>query len=226
MTYRQLQSNTICAAVLLTLLLNGCSKPSEQPKTAEEKAPAITVQPAEPPKPAPSQAPATFKVRFDTSKGPFEIEVHREWAPLGADHFYALVKSGYFDGARFFRVVPNFVVQFGLAADPANTRKWDTPITDDPVSQTNRLGSIVYATAGPNTRTTQLFINLHSNQSLDSQGFAPFGMVLGNGMSVVQQIYSGYGQQPDQGAITSQGNGYLNTSFPKLDYIKKATIEG
>jgi peptidyl-prolyl cis-trans isomerase A (cyclophilin A) len=226
MTYRQLQSSTICAAVLLTLLLNGCSKPSEQPKTAEEKAPATTVQPAEPPKPALSQPPATFKVRFDTSKGPFEVEVHRDWAPLGADHFYALVKSGYFDGARFFRVVPNFVVQFGLAANPANTRKWDTPIADDPVSQTNRLGSIVYATAGPNTRTTQLFINLHSNQSLDSQGFAPFGMVLGNGMSVVQQIYSGYGQQPDQGAITSQGNEYLNSSFPKLDYIRKATIEG
>jgi peptidyl-prolyl cis-trans isomerase A (cyclophilin A) len=225
MTYRQLQSSTICTAVLLTLFLIGCSKPSEQPKTAEEKAPATTVQPAEPPKPAPSEAPATFKVRFDTSKGPFEIEVHRDWAPLGADHFYALVKSGYFDGARFFRVVPNFVVQFGLAANPANTKKWDTPIADDPVTQTNRLGSIVYATAGPNTRTTQLFINLHSNQSLDSQGFAPFGMVLGNGMSVVQQIYSGYGQQPDQGAITSEGNAYINSSFPKLDYIKRATIE-
>jgi peptidyl-prolyl cis-trans isomerase A (cyclophilin A) len=234
MTYRQLQSSTICVAVFGILLLIGCSKPSEQPKTAEEKAPATTVQPAEPPKPAPSeapkpapsQAPATFKVRFDTSKGPFEVEVHRDWAPLGADHFYALVKSGYFDGARFFRVVPNFVVQFGLAANPANTKKWDTPIADDPVTQTNRLGSIVYATAGPNTRTTQLFINLHSNQSLDSQGFAPFGMVLGNGMSVVQQIYSGYGQQPDQGAITSEGNAYINSSFPKLDYIKKATIEG
>src|SRR5271155_727329 len=133
MTYRQLQSSTICVAVLLTLFLTGCSKPSEQPKTAEEKAPATTVQPTEPPKPAPSQAPATFKVRFDTSKGPFVVEVHRDWAPLGADHFYALVKSGYFDGARFFRVVPNFVVQFGLAADPAVTRKWSTPITDDPV---------------------------------------------------------------------------------------------
>src|SRR5580658_1905042 len=229
MTYRQLQSSTIYVAVFGILLLIGCSKPSEQPK----KAPATTVQPAEPPKPAPSeapkpapsQAPATFKVRFDTSKGPFEVEVHRDWAPLGADHFYALVKSGYFDGARFFRVVPNFVVQFGLAADPAVTRKWNTPIVDDPVTQTNRLGSIVYATAGPNTRTTQLFINLRSNQSLDSQGFAPFGMVLGNGMSVVQQIYSGYGQQPDQGAITSEGNAYINSSFPKLDYIKRATIE-
>jgi peptidyl-prolyl cis-trans isomerase A (cyclophilin A) len=223
---RQIQYSSICVAILQTLLLMGCSKPSEQPKTAEEKAPATTVQPAEPPKPAPSQAPATFKVRFDTSKGPFEVEVHRAWAPLGADHFYALVKSGYFDGARFFRVMPNFVVQFGLAANPANTRKWSTAIADDPVLQTNRVGSMVYATAGPNSRTTQLFINLGSNQSLDSQGFAPFGMVLGDGMSVVRQIYSGYGQQPDQGAITDQGNEYLNTSFPKLDYIKKAAIEG
>ncbi len=132
MTQRLLQSSTICVAVFETLLLMGCSKPSEQPKT-EEKAPATTVQPAEPPKPAPSEAPATYKVRFDTSKGPIEIEVHRGWAPLGADHFYALVKSGYFDGARFFRVVPNFVVQFGLAANPAVTRKWNTPIADDPV---------------------------------------------------------------------------------------------
>jgi len=230
MTHRQFQSSIICAVVLETLLLIGCSKPSEQPKTAEEKAPATTVQPAEPPKPvpseAPSQAPATYKVRFDTSKGPIEIEVHRDWAPIGADHFYALVKSGFFDGARFFRVVPNFVVQFGLAADPAVTRKWNTPIADDPVTQTNRVGSIVYATAGPNTRTTQLFINLRSNQRLDSQGFAPFGMVLGNGMSVVEQIYKGYGEQPDQGAITDRGNEYINSSFPKLDYIKKATIEG
>jgi peptidyl-prolyl cis-trans isomerase A (cyclophilin A) len=205
------------------LLMFGCSKPAEPPKTAEEKAPA---QPAEPPKPEATQAPATFKVRFDTSKGPFEIEVHRDWAPLGADHFYALVKSGYFDEARFFRVVPNFVVQFGLAADPAVTKKWDKPITDDPVTQTNRAGSIVYATAGPNTRTTQLFINLRSNQSLDSQGFAPFGMVLGDGMSVVQQIYKGYGEQPDQGAITGSGNGYIKSNFPKLDFIKKASIEG
>jgi peptidyl-prolyl cis-trans isomerase A (cyclophilin A) len=239
---RQFQSIAICLAVFEILLLAGCSRPSEQPKTAEEKAPATTVQPAEPPKPQPSEppspapskepslspghAPATFKVRFDTSKGPFVIEVHRDWAPLGADHFYALVKSGYFDGARFFRVVPNFVVQFGLAANPATTRKWNTPIADDPVTQTNRLGSIVYATAGPNTRTTQLFINLRSNQSLDSQGFAPFGMVLGDGMSVVEQIYKGYGEQPDQGAITERGNEYINSSFPKLDFIKKAVIEG
>jgi peptidyl-prolyl cis-trans isomerase A (cyclophilin A) len=172
-----------------------------------------------------AHVPATFKVRFDTSKGPFVVEVHREWAPLGADHFYHLVKSGYYDGARFFRVVPNFVVQFGLAADPAVTAKWNHPIKDDPVKQSNHAGYLVYATAGPNTRTTQLFINLHDNAPLDSQGFAPFGMVLDEGMKVVEQIYSGYGERPDQGAITARGNAYLTSKFPKMDYIKKATIE-
>jgi peptidyl-prolyl cis-trans isomerase A (cyclophilin A) len=226
----QLKSTALCLAAVQLLLLAACSKPSEQPKTAEEK-PSPPAQPAAPPPSAeapttaPGQAPANFKVRFDTSKGPFVVEVHRDWAPIGVDRFYQLVKSGYFDGARFFRVVPNFVVQFGLAADPAITKKWDKPIADDPVVQSNRLGSIVYATAGPNTRTTQLFINLRSNQSLDSQGFAPFGMVVGDGMTVVQQIYSGYGEKPDQDAITNRGNAYLNANFPKLDYIKKATIE-
>ncbi len=229
MTDRPFQAGALCVAALQAIFLIGCSKPAEQPKTAEEKAPpaekAPAPPPAEAPKPAPGQAPATFKVRFDTSKGAFVVEVHRDWAPIGADHFYELVKSGFYDGARFFRVVPNFVVQFGLAANPAVTKKWDKPIHDDPVSQTNRVGSIVYATAGPNTRTTQLFINLRSNQMLDSQGFAPFGMVLDDGMSVVQQIYSGYGEAPDQDAITHRGNAYLTASFPKLDYIRKATIE-
>ena len=230
MTHRQFQSSAICVAVLETLLLIGCSKPSEPSKTAEEKAapapaPAPPPPAVEQPKPASTKAPATFKVRFDTSKGPFEVEVHRAWAPLGADRFYALVNDGFFDGARFFRVVPNFVVQFGLAASPATTKKWNKQIDDDPVAQTNRVGSLVYAKAGPNSRTTQLFINLRSNQSLDSDGFAPFGMVLGDGMSVVQQIYKGYGEQPDQEAITHQGNVYLNASFPNLDYIKKATVE-
>jgi peptidyl-prolyl cis-trans isomerase A (cyclophilin A) len=224
MSRRQSTFLVVCWAALQTLLLTGCSKSGEQPKTAEEKAPAAPSQPAEQPKPGP-EAPATFKVHFDTSKGPIVIEVHREWAPIGADHFYELVKSGYYDGARFFRVVPNFVVQFGLAGDPAVTKKWDKPIPDDPVLQTNRVGSIVYATAGPNTRTTQLFINLRSNQMLDGQGFAPFGIVLDDGMKVVEQIYAGYDERPDQGAITSQGNAYLNPNFPKLDYIRKATIE-
>jgi len=205
---------------LPALLLVACATSvAQQPKTGAQTA-AKKAAPAQP-----AQAPGVFKVLLDTSKGPIHLEIHRDWAPKGVDHFYSLVKSGFFDGARFFRVVPNFVVQFGLAASPATTAKWSKAITDDPVTQTNRVGSIVYATAGRNTRTTQLFINLRSNQMLDSQGFAPFGMVLDDGMTIVQQIYSGYGESPDQGKITSQGNAYLESKFPKLDYIKKASIE-
>ena len=164
-----------------------------------------------------------FKVRFETTKGPIVVEVHRDWAPIGAQRFEELVKSGFFSNAGFFRIVPNFVVQFGLAANPAENKKWEKAIKDDPVRQTNRTGSIVFATAGPNTRTTQLFINLRSNQSLDSQGFAPFGMVV-EGMTVVQSLYDGYGERPDQGEITNKGNAYLKARFPKMDFITSATI--
>ena len=176
---------------------------------------------------APAAAvPATFTVNFDTTRGPIVVQVHRDWAPIGADHFYELVKSGYYDGCRFFRVVPNFIVQFGIAADPAVTRKWKSPaLRDDPVKQHNVRGTLVYATAGPHTRTTQLFINLVDNtQGLDPQGFAPFGVVT-KGMMAVDTIFSGYGGTPDQGSIESQGNAYLGPQFPKLDYIRKATIQ-
>lgn len=175
---------------------------------------------SEPPAPT---GPQTFRVRFDTSTGPILVEVHRDWAPKGAARFEELVKARYFDGARFFRVVPNFVVQFGIAGKPALTKKWDNKIDDDPVRGTNRVGSLAFATAGPNTRTTQIFINLRSNQSLDSQGFAPFAMVV-EGMENVEKIYSGYGEAPDQGRIERQGNAYLTQSFPKLDYIRTATM--
>ncbi|MGO9230411.1 MAG: peptidylprolyl isomerase [Bryobacteraceae bacterium] len=191
------------------LALAGCSWAGEPPKAQ-----------------AAAAVPSTFKVTFDTTKGPVAIEVHRDWAPIGADHFYKLVKSGYFDGCRFFRVVPNFIVQFGLAADPAVTRQWKGPaLPDDPVRQHNVRGTLVYATAGPNTRTTQLFINLVDNtRSLDPQGFAPFGVVT-SGMSAVDGIFSGYGELPQQETIESQGNAYLQPKFPKLDYIRKATIQ-
>jgi len=166
-----------------------------------------------------------YKVNLDTSKGPVVIEVHRDWAPLGADHFAALVKAGYYDGNRFFRVVPNFVVQFGISGDPAATAKWkDMNLQDDPVKQSNTAGTVTYATAGPNTRTTQLFINLADNQRLDASGFAPFGKVV-SGMDVVQNIYRGYGEGPQQPLIEAQGNAYLQSQFPMLDYIKKASIQ-
>jgi peptidyl-prolyl cis-trans isomerase A (cyclophilin A) len=180
-------------------------------------------------------APATYKVNFDTSIGAFVIEVHRDWAPNGADRFYNLVKNGYFDGVRFFRVIPNFMVQFGINGDPALNTVWqEARIPRDPVKQSNTRGYVTYAmrggAQGPDTRTTQVFINFGDNSPLDAQGFAPFGRVT-SGMNVVDKIYSGYGEGapsgngPDQGRVQSQGNAYLTKDFPKLDFIKKATIE-
>jgi peptidyl-prolyl cis-trans isomerase A (cyclophilin A) len=177
------------------------------------------------------QAPATYKVRFDTSKGGFVVEVHRDWAPNGADRFYNLAKNGFYDNARFFRVISGFMVQFGINGDPQVSAKWrQANIQDDPVRESNHAGYITFATAGPNTRTTQVFINYADNRALDGQGFAPFGQVT-SGMSVVKALYSGYGEGapqgngPAQGRIQSEGNKYLISAFPKLDYIKKATVE-
>jgi peptidyl-prolyl cis-trans isomerase A (cyclophilin A) len=169
------------------------------------------------------EAPVNFNVRFATTKGPFLVQVHKAWAPIGVQRFYELVKAKYYDGNRFFRIVPTFIVQFGMAGDPAMTRKWDKNIPDDPVLQTNRAGSVTFATAGPNTRTTQLFINLRSNISLDSQGFAPFGIVV-QGMSVVERLNQEYGERPDQDEIRQRGNLYLAAFFPRLDYIENAFV--
>jgi peptidyl-prolyl cis-trans isomerase A (cyclophilin A) len=166
-----------------------------------------------------------FRVQFTTSKGPFTVEVHRDWAPNGADRFYELVKNGFFDQNRFFRVVPKFVVQWGIQGDPAVQAKWrEKTISDDPVKQSNQTGTITFATSGPNTRTTQLFINLGNNPSLDGQGFAPFGQVI-SGLNVVESLYSGYGEMPDQNQIQTQGNAYLKSQFPMLDYIETAKVE-
>jgi peptidyl-prolyl cis-trans isomerase A (cyclophilin A) len=154
------------------------------------------------------------------------VTVNRPWAPLGADRFYNLVKAGFFDDAAFFRVVPRFVVQFGLNGDPRVNAAWDDArIADDPVKQSNLRGRVTFATAGPGTRTTQLFISTADNARLDQMGFAPFGQV-SSGMSVVESIYAGHGQEPDQGRITAEGNSYLKQSFPRLDYIKTAKILG
>ena len=172
------------------------------------------------------QAPATYKAAFDTSVGTFVITVHRAWAPLGADRFYNLVKNGFFDETRFFRVVPNFMVQFGINGDPAIASAWmPARLKDDPSSgHSNKKGYVTFATSGPNSRTTQVFINFKDNTFLDSQGFSPFGEVT-SGMDVVEKITDQYGEKPNQGQIQSTGNTYLKASFPKLDYVKKATIE-
>jgi peptidyl-prolyl cis-trans isomerase A (cyclophilin A) len=171
-----------------------------------------------------AKAPAEFKAEFTTSAGNFTVLVHRDWAPLGADRFYNLVRRGFFTNASFFRVVPGFVVQFGLNADPALNKVWEqAKIQDDPVKQTNKRGTLVFATAGPNTRTTQLFINFADNGRLDGMGFAPFGEVV-EGMDTVDKIYPGYGEQPDQGLITAQGDAYISKNFPKIDKIKLARV--
>ncbi len=170
------------------------------------------------------KAPDLYEVKFTTTKGDFVIKVTRAWAPLGADRFYNLVKHHFFDDAAFFRVVPGFVIQFGLSANPAVSRVWQTAtIKDDKVTQSNKPGFVTFATAGPNTRTTQLFISLGNNTFLDGQGFSPFGQVT-EGMDVVQKIYSGYGESPDQGQITAKGKAYLDQNFPKLDVIKSTAI--
>jgi peptidyl-prolyl cis-trans isomerase A (cyclophilin A) len=177
------------------------------------------------------KAPAVYKAKFDTSKGTFVIEVHRDWAPNGADRFYNLVKNGFYNDARFFRVINGFMVQFGISGNPDLSALWrEATIPDDPVKQSNTRGMVSFATAGPNTRTTQVFINFGDNSALDGQGFAPFGQVA-SGMNVVDSIYGGYGEGaprgrgPDQGRIQTEGNAYLVEAYPKLDYIKKATIE-
>lgn len=146
-------------------------------------------------------APASYKARFDTSKGPFVVEVQREWAPNGADRFYNLVKNGFYDGARFFRVISGFMVQFGISGDPGVSAKWrEARIPDDPVRQTNQRGFITYAMAGPNTRTSQVFINFGDNSSLDRQGFSPFGRVV-SGMDIVDALHSGYGEGAPGGKV-------------------------
>jgi len=173
------------------------------------------------------KAPDTYQVKFDTTRGVFTVTVTRSWAPLGADRFYSLVKHHFYDHAAFFRVVPQFVVQFGINANPSVSSAWKhTEIKDDPVTQSNKRGAIVFATAGPNTRTTQIFINLKDNTRLDSMGFAPFGTVDGNGMNVVEMMYEGYGDSagPDQDQLEKQGDPYLKKGWPKLDYVKSATL--
>ncbi|HUB34558.1 MAG TPA: peptidylprolyl isomerase [Bryobacteraceae bacterium] len=205
--------------VLFTLLLTGAAVLAQTP-APKKAAPSAAKKVA----PRPS-VPDLYRVKFATTHGDFVVEVHRDWAPIGAARFYSLVRQHFFTNEAFFRIVPNFIVQWGLSPSPAVNKQWEKAnIKDDPVKQHNTRGTVVFATAGPNTRTTQLFINLHDNtSSLDSQGFAPFGTVT-EGMEIVDGLYAGYGERPDQGMITDQGAAYLNKNFPKLDRITSATI--
>ena len=176
------------------------------------------------------QAPASFRVQFETSRGRFVMEARRAWAPRGVDRLYQLVQSGFFDNTRFFRVVTGFMVQFGVSGDPAVNKAWEKlSIPDDSVTQSNQRGFVSFAMAGPDTRTTQLFINLVDNRNLDEMGFAPVARVV-EGMAVVDSLYAGYGDGPpagfgpDQIRLMAEGNAYLERDFPKLDFIRTARL--
>jgi peptidyl-prolyl cis-trans isomerase A (cyclophilin A) len=161
-----------------------------------------------------AKTPGTFKAQFTTTKGDFVIEVHRDWAPLGADRFYNLMSQEFFTDVAFFRAIPNFMVQFGISGKPKIAAAWEhANFKDDPVKESNKRGTITFATAGPNTRTTQFFINLKDNVFLDRQGNAPFGEVVENGMDVVDKIYNGYGDGPDQSRLAKEGKLYLDKNF-------------
>lgn len=200
--------------------------------TIRRKRPPVTRRSLMNPASLRERAPAVYKVKFTTTKGIFVVQVTRAWAPLGADRFYNLVKYGFYTDASFFRVISGFMVQFGINAKPAVNKVWQpATISDDPVIQSNKRGFISFATGGPNTRTTQVFINFADNSRLDSTGFSPFGQVI-EGMDVVDKLYSGYGEGapngsgPDQERIQSEGKAYLDKEFPKLDSIKSAVILG
>ncbi len=202
------------------------SKPTA---TAPSAAPAPAAKAGNLLKPATlnEKAPAKYEVKFKTSRGDFTVMVKREWSPLGADRFYNLVKAHFYDNTAFFRVVPGFVVQFGISDRPAVSAAWKhTEIPDDPVTQTNKRGTLSFATSGANTRTTQIFINLKDNLRLDGMGFSPFAVVEGDSMNVVEMMYEGYGDNagPDQDQIEKQGTPYLKKGWPKLDFIVSASL--
>lgn len=240
----------LCAALVLGLVLGGCGDSgsgegaTSRPSTPEWIEPEPDHPALKDPSKATETAPDKFVVRFviatkndagdEVETGSFLVEATRSWAPLGTDRFYNLVKIGYFDGCRFFRVIPNYIAQFGIHGDPEVSPSWmNAAIKDDRRQQTNARGTLVFATGGKDTRTTQLFINLRRNQNLDGMGFAPFARVI-QGMDVVDKLYGGYGDGPsmqnpratgpNQGRIQREGNRYLEASYPKLHYVKSARL--
>ncbi len=204
-------------AMALTMLGIACAGGEKAPAAGDTAAAAKAAVDTGP-------APDSFRVAFETTRGHFVVQVNRAWAPLGADRFYRLVGQRFFDGEKFFRVVPGFVAQFGLNGDPKANAPWDDkPIVDDSVRHTNARYTLTFADKGVNTRSYQMFLNLKDNVPLDHMGFAPIGAVV-EGQAVVDSLYSGYGETPDQTMIQAQGNDYLDHMFPKLDAIKTARI--
>lgn len=211
------------------LLLCGCA--AGEPGTGGDDPRSVLLDPTHPAWSEP--APDTFRVRFETTRGDFVIEAVRAWAPHGADRFYNLVRHGYYDDARFHRVVPGFIVQWGLAGDPRVTAVWhERYLPDDPVVASNTRGAVAYAFTEPDTRSTQVYVSVVDNSRLDAQGFAPFGRVVEGMAEVVDSIYSGYGEESgggvrrgDQSRIVAEGNAFLDGEYPRLDRILRAVVE-
>lgn len=233
-----------CSLIVLTSIVLTAAAAAAQTSPAKP-APKPAAPAAAAPKPAAPAAPASnrllspatltakapemFKVKFDTTKGPVVLVLHRDWSPKGVDRFYNMTRNGFFTGVRFFRVMPNFMAQFGINGNPAVNDAWEKArLADDPPNgKSNVRGILTYGTTGqPNSRGTQLFINYKDNSYLDKQGFVPIGEVV-EGMEVVDMLYSDYGAAPqnEQGTLVSQGNKFMQTKYPKLDYIKAATVE-
>jgi peptidyl-prolyl cis-trans isomerase A (cyclophilin A) len=230
-------ASLVLAAVALTA--QTAPKPAPKPAAPATAAPKPAAPAAAPKAPGPNRllnpaaltakAPDEFKVKFDTTKGVVLLTLHREWAPKGVDRFYNMTRNGFFNGVRFFRVIPNFMAQFGVNGDPAVNEAWEKArlMDDPPNGKSNVRGIITYGTTGqPNSRGTQLFINYKDNSFLDKQGFVPIGEVV-EGMEVVDMLNAEYGSAPqnEQGTLVSQGNKYMQSKYPKLDYIKTATVE-
>src|SRR5690349_9476767 len=210
------------ASVLVASVAAACASGGSARTTTSAKPPEALLHPARLAK----KAPAVFKVRFRTTKGDFVVSVRRTLAPHGADRFYTLAKAGFFDGVKFFRVVPGFVVQFGISPYPTVSAAWrDATLPDDPVKGHNVRGAVSFASAGPRSRTTQLFVDLADNRSLDKLGFAPIGTVT-SGMAVLAKLFSGYGEQPTskQAEMQLLGNSWLQKQYPKLDSIESTTV--
>ena len=220
---RSIVTTLICFALMIGAAASALAE--ENAATAAKPNPALLD-----PGLAAEKAPDVYRVKIETTAGDFIIEVHREWAPRGADRFYNLVGIGYFNDVAFFRVLAGFMAQAGFHGKPAVSKVWlNARIKDDPVKQSNYPGMVTFATGGPNTRTAQFFINYGDNSYLDASGFAPFGKVV-EGFESVKELYSGYGEGepngkgPGQGKLYRLGNDYLKAEFPELDYITRATI--
>lgn len=215
-------SRIVFVSAVVACCLMGCSK-SKSPAAEAAAAAADNERAAAEPARGPSQAPERFSVELTTTKGPIVIDVRRDWSPRGADRFFKLVQQGYYDDVAFYRVIEGFIAQVGVHGSPRTNKRWsERVIRDEAARSSNIRGAVSFASTGPNSRTTQVIINLGENSRLDGQGFAPFGSV--RDMTIVDQLYSGYGVEPSEGQLQLQGNSYLEKHFPKLDYIESAMI--